>query len=372
MQITEQDLMSGSVHLSDDASAVVIIDQTRLPNETVQLSLTALPEFYDAIKSLAVRGAPAIGIFAGYAMYILARQSISMDRAGFCTAMKEYGEKLISCRPTAVNLGWAVRRMLTVPDRDAELPVSGIVEQMKEEALSIHREDIEMCARIAEYGLSLVRPGDGILTHCNAGPLATSKYGTALGPVFLAKERGIDLKVFSDETRPLLQGARLTSWELQRAGVDVTLICDNMASLVMKNGWVQAVFVGCDRIAANGDFANKIGTSGVAVLAKHYGIPFYTLGPRSTIDMSCPTGADIPIELRDPAEIREMWYAKPMALPEVKCYNPAFDVTDHELVTAIVTDRGIVYPPFDKNLKKIMTSRESLTAGISHKKILWR
>jgi methylthioribose-1-phosphate isomerase len=210
-----------------------------------------------------------------------------------------------------------------------------------------------MCFRISEYGLSLVKPGDGILTHCNAGPLATSKYGTAIGPMLLGKERGIDFKVFSDETRPLLQGARLTSFELQRAGVDVTLICDNMASLVMKNGWVQACFVGCDRIAANGDFANKIGTSGVAILAKHYGIPFYSLGPTSTIDMNCPTGADIRIEQRDPDEIRTMWYKEPMALPEVKCYNPAFDVTDHSLLTAIVTDRGIVYPPFDVNLKKL-------------------
>ena len=372
MPITEQDLMSGSVHLSEDGSAVVIIDQTRLPNETVQLTLTSSSEFYDAIQSLAVRGAPAIGICAGYAMYVLARQHADLPGEAFRSAMQKEGETLISSRPTAVNLAWAVRRMLSVTEEDLSLPVPEIVTQMKEEALAIHREDIGMCTRISEYGLSLVKPGDGILTHCNAGPLATSKYGTAIGPVLLAKERGIDLKVYSDETRPLLQGARLTSYELQKAGVDVTLICDNMASIVMKNGWVQAVFVGCDRIAANGDFANKIGTSGVAILAKHYGIPFYTLGPRSTIDMSCPTGADIPIELRDPAEIREMWYEKPMALPEVKCYNPAFDVTDHELVTAIVTDKGIVYPPFDKNLKKIMTSRESLTAGISHKKILWR
>jgi len=217
-----------------------------------------------------------------------------------------------------------------------------------------------MCHAISEYGLSLVKPGDGILTHCNAGPLATSKYGTAIGPMLLGKERGIDFRVFADETRPLLQGARLTSYELQRAGVDVTLICDNMASLVMKNGWVQACFVGCDRIAANGDFANKIGTSGVAILAKHYGIPFYTLGPTSTVDMNCPTGEDIRIEQRDPDEIRTMWYREPMALPEVKCYNPAFDVTDHSLVTAIVTDRGIVYPPFRENLEKLFSDNQEV------------
>ena len=171
--------------------------------------------------------------------------------------------------------------------------------------------------------------------------------------MLLGKERGIDFKVFADETRPLLQGARLTSYELTKAGIDVTLICDNMASMVMKNGWVQACFVGCDRVAANGDFANKIGTSGVAILAKYYGIPFYTLGPTSTIDMSCPTGADIKIEQRDPEEVKKMWYKEPMALEETKCFNPSFDVTDHELLTAIITDRGIVYPPFDVNLKKL-------------------
>ena len=271
----------------------------------------------------------------------------------FRAAMEQNGEYLISSRPTAVNLSWAVRRMLGMIGKNGEKSVPEIRELLLQESLAIHDEDIEMCFRISEYGLSLVKPGDGILTHCNAGPLATSKYGTAIGPMLLGKERGIDFKVFSDETRPLLQGARLTSFELQRAGVDVTLICDNMASLVMKNGWVQACFVGCDRIAANGDFANKIGTSGVAILAKHYGIPFYSLGPTSTIDMNCPTGADIRIEQRDPDEIRTMWYKEPMALPEVKCYNPAFDVTDHSLLTAIVTDRGIVYPPFDVNLKKL-------------------
>ena len=213
-----------------------------------------------------------------------------------------------------------------------------------------------MCRSIAQYGLSLVKDGDGVLTHCNAGPLATSRYGTALGPILLGKERGMEFHVFADETRPLLQGARLTSFELQKAGVDVTLICDNMASIVMKNGWVQACFVGCDRIAANGDFANKIGTSGVAILAKHYGIPFYVLGPTSTIDMACPDGDHIPVEQRDPNEIREKFYAEPMALPEVKCYNPAFDVTDHSLLTAIVTEKGICYPPFTESLKKLFES----------------
>ncbi len=353
MIVTNEDRLACSVHLSDDGRSVIIIDQTQLPNRELFLTLDTVEELVDAIKTLAVRGAPAIGICAGYGMYILALQEETGSYETFTEHMEKYAEELIAARPTAVNLSWAVRRMMQAVYGSAGMEVSGIKELLRRECIAIHDEDIQMCRRISEYGLSLVKPGDGILTHCNAGPLATSRYGTALGPILLGKEQGIDFKVFSDETRPLLQGARLTSYELQKAGVDVTLICDNMASIVMKNGWVQACFVGCDRIAANGDFANKIGTSGVAILAKHYGIPFYTLGPTSTIDMNCPAGADIRIEQRNPDEIRSMWYKEPMALAEVKCYNPAFDVTDHELLTAIVTDRGIVYPPFDVNLKKL-------------------
>lgn len=342
-----------NIRLSDDEKSVIIIDQAQLPNRMVYLTIDNEEDCYQAIKRLQVRGAPAIGIFAGYSMYVLAQQYSQLDYPAFRAEFLRQRAYLNSSRPTAVNLNWALSRVETVVNDHADLPVPEIVALVGAEAKKIHQEDIDMCTRISEYGLSLLHDGDGVLTHCNAGPLATSRYGTAIGPMLLGKERGMNFHVFSDETRPLLQGARLTSFELQKAGVDVTLICDNMASIVMKNGWVQACFVGCDRIAANGDFANKIGTSGVAILAKHYDIPFYSLGPTSTIDMSCPDGDHIPIELRDPEEIREKWYAEPMALPEVRCYNPSFDVTDHELLTGIVTEKGICYPPFTESLKKL-------------------
>ena len=342
-----------NVKLTDDKSAVVFIDQTQLPNRTVYLTANTEEDCFDAILKLKVRGAPCIGIFAGYAIYVLCKQYQDKPYAEFAAEYHRQSEYLNSSRPTAVNLSWALKRMAKIVDESADKSVPEIVELLGKECVAIHEEDIAMCRKISEYGLSLIKEGDGILTHCNAGPLATSRYGTALGPMFLGKEQGMNFRVFADETRPLLQGARLTSYELHKAGIDVTLICDNMASIVMRNGWIQACFVGCDRIAANGDFANKIGTSGVAILAKHYGIPVYTLGPSSTIDMSCPDGEHIEIELRDPNEIKEKFYSEPMALMDVKCYNPAFDVTDHELLSGIVTEKGIVYPPFAENLKKL-------------------
>ena len=332
-----------------------IIDQTLLPGKEREISLRTAEEMYEAIKALRVRGAPAIGICAAYCLYVLAR-SIP-EGEDFQARLAEYADYLVSARPTAVNLSWAVRSMEETARAHRDEPRAAVLEALYEKAAAIHQDDIEKCTEISEYGLTLVKDGDGILTHCNAGPLATSRYGTALGPILLGTERGMNFHVFSDETRPLLQGARLTSYELQRAGVDVTLICDNMASIVMKNGWVQACFVGCDRVAANGDTANKIGTSGVAILAKHYGIPFYVLGPPSTIDMACPDGAHIPIEERDPEEIKTMWYETPMALPEVKCYNPAFDVTDHDLITAIVTEKGICRPPYTKSLAALFDNK---------------
>lgn len=312
-----------------------ILDQTLLPNEEKWVEIKSKEQAYKAIQTLMVRGAPAIGIFASYSMAVFSADNDIYE-------LKEY---LDSSRPTAVNLSWATSRMITAYEQGKSLV---------DEAIAIQNEDIEMCRKISEYGLSLLKDGDGIITHCNAGELAASRYGTGLGPLILGREKGYSFHVFSDETRPLLQGARLTSYELERAGIDVTLICDNMAGLVMKKGLANAVLVGCDRIAANGDVANKIGTGSLAVLAKYYNIPFYVLGPYSTVDFNCKCGDDIVIEERDGEEIKEKYFEKPTALKETKCFNPAFDVTDNSLITAIITDRGIVYPPFDVNLKEML------------------
>ena len=347
-----------NIRYDKDTERLYIIDQTLLPNEEREIELRTIEEMVEAIKKLRIRGAPAIGICAGYCMYVLARGIDAKDNETFYRKLQIDSELLGAARPTAVNLRWAVGEMMAAAKAHLKDNRAALLDALYRKAAEIHEDDIAKCTAISEYGLSLLHEGDGVLTHCNAGPLATSRYGTAQGPFLLAAERGIHIKVFADETRPLLQGARLTSYELQRAGVDVTLICDNMASMVMKNGWVQACFVGCDRIAANGDFANKIGTSGVAILAKHYGIPVYTLGPTSTIDMNCPDGAHIPIELRDGDEIKNLWYEKPMALPEVKCFNPSFDVTDHELLTGIVTEKGICYPPFTESLAALFKDKE--------------
>lgn len=384
-----------NIELSESGRAITILDQTLLPNEEKYIEITNREEMFDAIATLKVRGAPAIGIFAAYSMAVLAaglsepkaiRSCCGASRMSddvFIGMMVDHGEYLKSARPTAVNLAWAIDRVIKAARiqmhkarNEAQLLYADagpkrLAKAFRDEAVKIHEEDIAMCRAIAEYGLEEIEglqkareeasagsdmSGEtsvfGILTHCNAGPLATSEYGTALGPMMLAAEqgKGSQIKAFADETRPLLQGARLTTYELQKAGIDVTLICDNMASMVMKNGWVQACFVGCDRVAANGDTANKIGTSGVAILAAHYGIPFYVLGPTSSIDMNCPSGGDIPIEERNPDEIRTKYYEKPMAPEGVKCFNPAFDVTDHNLITAIITEKGICRPPFEQSL----------------------
>ena len=346
-----------TVTLDEAARALVIVDQTKLPGEVEILRLTRQEDIWNAIRLLQVRGAPAIGVAAAIGAWLAAEEIDTEDPAAFEERFLKATAYLASSRPTAVNLFWALERMEGVAKANAGKPVAELKRLLHDEAVAIREEDIWVCRSIGEYGLTLINDGDGILTHCNAGQLATTKYGTALAPIHLGRERGMNFRVFTDETRPLLQGARLSAFELQVDGVDTTVICDNMASSVMKNGWVNAVFVGCDRVAANGDAANKIGTSGVAILAKYYGIPFYVCAPTSTIDMNIASGAQIPIEQRKPEEVTEMWYAKRMAPEGVKVYNPAFDVSDHELITAFVTEYGIVRPPFDEGFRKLFETK---------------
>ena len=339
-----------NIRFNDDCTAVIILDQTALPNEIKYLELRHADELCDALITLKVRGAPAIGIFAAFALYVLARQIDAADFAQFDAELRGYGTMLNSTRPTAVNLSKQLRRIEQFAAARSGSPVTQILDDMRDEAIRIQREDIDMCRAISEHGLTLMRPGFSVLTHCNAGPLATSQYGTGLGSILLAQERGMNPRTFTCETRPLLQGARLTAFELQNAGVDCTLICDNMASIVMAEGKIDAVFVGCDRVAANGDAANKIGTSGLAILAKHYGIPFYVFCPSSTIDPECKSGAEIEIELRNPQEITQLHFQHPVAPRGIKCYNPAFDVTDNSLITAIITEHGVCRAPYRESL----------------------
>lgn len=342
-----------SVVLDDEKDTLILLDQTLLPNQKVFLELKEMKDIWDAIYHLRVRGAPAIGIAAAYGVYLGTKQSSAESYEALYADFLKVKEYLASSRPTAVNLFWALDRMEKRFKLEEGKTVSEVKLALKDEAETIRDEDEKVCESIGEYALSLLKPGMGILTHCNAGTIATAKYGTALAPIYLGQERGYDFKVFADETRPLLQGARLTAWELKQAGVDVTLICDNMASIVMKEGKIQAVLVGCDRVAANGDTANKIGTSGVAILAKHYNIPFYVCAPLSTVDLECETGDDIHIELRPSEEITSKWYGEPMAPEDVQTYNPAFDVTDHQFITGIVTENGIAYAPFTESLPKM-------------------
>ena len=348
-----------TVALDDEGSALVIIDQTLLPGEIRLLHLTKQNEIWEAIHSLRVRGAPAIGVAAAIGIYLAAKESRAVTYDAFLQEFQAAARYLDSSRPTAVNLAWALRRMERVVLEHPACCVAELKDLLRAECRAIWAEDVDVCRRLGENGLSLVKPGDGLLTHCNAGQLATVRYGTATAPMYLGHQRGYGFHVFCDETRPLLQGARLTSFELSSAGIDTTLICDNMAASVMKKGLVQAVFVGCDRVAANGDAANKIGTLGVAILAKHFGIPFYVVAPSSTIDLNTPTGSDIVIEERDGSEIREMWYEKPMAPKTVKTWNPAFDVTDHDLITAIVTEWGVARAPYDVSLREIFHKKEA-------------
>ena len=351
--MAENSMSFEPVALDEEKNALKIIDQTKLPAAVEYLFLTGQEDIFQAIRLMKVRGAPAIGLAAAIALYLAAREIDESSYNNFYSRFRKAKDYLAGSRPTAVNLFWALNRMeKVVLDHQGESPET-LRKLLHDEAIRIRNEDIQVCKSIGEYGLKLIRDGDGILTHCNAGQFATVRYGTALAPIHLGRERGMNFKVFCDETRPLLQGARLTALEMVSAGVDTTLICDNMAGMVMKNGWVHACFVGCDCVAANGDTANKIGTSGVAILAQYYGIPFYVCAPTSTIDRSIKNGNDIIIEERQAGEVTEMWYSSRMAPAGVKVYNPAFDVTSHELITAFVTEFGIIRPPYAETIQAV-------------------
>ncbi|WNB92658.1 S-methyl-5-thioribose-1-phosphate isomerase [Bacillus sp. NEB1478] len=331
---------------------LILLDQTTLPNEIRYDSYQTIESVWDAIVTMKVRGAPAIGVSAAYGLYLGVKNAPENSCDEFFAILKEKSDYLATSRPTAVNLFWALERMEEKANSLAHLKVSEIKNELLQEAIAIHKEDEEINRMIGEHLLTLLSDGMGILTHCNAGALATTKYGTATSPMYLAKEKGWDIKVYADETRPRLQGSTLTALELQRAGIDVTVITDNMAAMVMSQGKIQAVIVGCDRVAANGDAANKIGTMGVAILAKNFDIPFYVAAPTPTIDLRTPTGKEIPIEERGEEEVTNRFgvYTAPKG---VKVYNPAFDVTPNEFITAIVTEKGIVQAPYEENLQKL-------------------
>ncbi len=331
---------------------LIIIDQTKLPVDLEQIELKTLEDCYNAIKTLKVRGAPAIGVAAGYSVLVGLREEQVTNRKAFDERFKLVIKRLASSRPTAVNLFWALNRMEAVYNANPDASPESMIELLEAEAILIHKEDSVICRRIGETGAELLEDGMTVLTHCNAGRLATSKYGTALAPIYVAQEEGKKIHVFVDETRPLLQGSRLTAFELMEAGIGITLITDNMAAMVMQQGKIDIIIVGCDRVAANGDTANKIGTYGVATLAKAHNIPFYIAGPISTIDYEIADGNGIPIEERSSEEITK-GFGKRTAPENVHVYNPAFDVTPHELITGFITEKGIVRAPFDENLEKV-------------------
>ncbi len=321
-----------------------LIEQTLLPGELREIDCTTQEQMWDAIKRLAVRGAPAIGIAAAFGTVLGARVSRATDAAGFRRDVQAVTGYLATSRPTAVNLFWGLQRMQAALAAAGETPVPQLKQRLLDEARAIWEEDRTICRALGRHGQALLAEGETALTHCNAGGLATADYGTALAVFFAAQEAGKRFKVFADETRPLNQGSRLTAWELQQRGIDVTVICDNMAGQVMKEGRIQKIFVGADRIAANGDTANKIGTYSVSVLARHHGIPFYVVAPVSTFDLSTPDGSGIPIEQRDASEIERGWSA-PNAPSGVAVYNPAFDVTPHAHIAGIVTEYGVIDRP---------------------------
>ena len=326
---------------------ITLLNQQALPSKTEFIELFTVKDVYDSIVTLKVRGAPAIGLTAAFGVALGATQENTTDLWQFKQNVTEHVTKLASSRPTAVNLFWALKRMENTLQAAESIPAAKSA--LVSEAKKIFAEDEEMCRKIGEYGLSLFNEGDSILTHCNAGGIATARYGTALAPFHLAKERSFPIKVYACETRPVLQGARLTAWELMQAGVDVTLISDNMAAHTILQKNIGAIIVGADRIAANGDTANKIGTLGLAILAKHYDIPFYVAAPSSTFDLSLESGISIPIEERNGEEITSIQGIR-VAPENVKTFNPAFDVTPNSLITSIITENGIITPDYKSNI----------------------
>jgi methylthioribose-1-phosphate isomerase len=335
-----------------DAGRMRIVDQTLLPGEFMYIFCDTVEQVWEAIRNLRVRGAPAIGIAAAFGVVVGVRESSCESTEELESKVHEIVEYLGTSRPTAVNLFWALDRMKGVVAAHRDKPPQVVVDLLEAEAVAIMREDKATCRAIGRCGAELVKDGDGILTHCNAGGLATADYGTALAVIFTAHEQGKRVRVYADETRPLLQGARLTTWELMHADIDVTLICDSMAALVMREGKVRLVVVGADRIARNGDTANKVGTYAVAVLARAHNIPFYVAAPLSTFDRSVSIGDEIPIEERAPEEVTE-GFGKRTAPEGAKVYCPAFDVTPAELVTAFITEKGLIYPPYSESIAKL-------------------
>jgi methylthioribose-1-phosphate isomerase len=341
-----------------EPGVVCLLDQRRLPQERATVRCISVAEVAGAIRQMVVRGAPAIGVTAAYGMALAAHESGATDAAGLLDELAAAKRTLDAARPTAVNLSWATSRMLEVARGHADEPVGAIAESLLAEAHAVLKEDDVVCRAIGEHGAALLESGARVLTHCNAGGLATAGYGTALAPIKTAHERGKRLHVLVDETRPFMQGSRLTAWELQRAGVDQTLITDNMAGHFMQRGEVDCVIVGADRVVANGDVANKIGTYSLAVLASAHSIPFYVAVPTSTIDLDLPNGNEIPIEQRDPEEVTSL-AGQPLAPDGVRAAHPAFDVTPHRLVTAIITENGVVEPPFETNLRRVVRAGQA-------------
>ncbi len=337
-----------------DKSRIKLIDQTKLPNKLEYIYIKDIVNLRRSIRMMKIRGAPALGAAAGLGIYLGVKDSRVKDFKQFKSALDKVIDYLAAARPTARNLFWGLERVRQAVLDNKEKPVPVIKKIIFEEAYKIIKEDMSACRKIGLYGAKLVNKNDTILTICNAGILATIDYGTALGVIYRCREEGKRPKIYACETRPMLQGARLTTWELSRQGIDVTLICDNMAATLMKQGKIDRVITGADRIASNGDAANKIGTYNLAVLSKFHKIPFYIAAPVSTFDLKINSGCEIPIEERGSLEMTRLFFKKPIADRNVKVYNPAFDVTPHRLISAIITEKGVIREPYKKNIRKII------------------